>query len=128
MLAGAALFDAPPTELLAERFLSKEGHHLLYAVNDAGEPVGFVSGVETTHPDKGTEMFLYELSVAEAHRRRGIGTALVRALAELARERGCYGMWVGTDADNEAALGAYRAAGAGLPEPFVMLDWSLEGA
>ncbi len=128
LLAGAALFDAPPTELLAERFLSKEGHHLLYAVNDAGEPVGFVSGVETTHPDKGTEMFLYELSVAEAHRRRGIGTALVRALAELARERGCYGMWVGTDADNEAALGAYRAAGAGLPEPFVMLDWSLEGA
>jgi hypothetical protein len=26
---------------------------------------GFVSGVEMSHPDKGTEMFLYELSVAE---------------------------------------------------------------
>ena len=25
-------------------------------------PVGFVSGVEETHPDKGTEMFLYELA------------------------------------------------------------------
>jgi ribosomal protein S18 acetylase RimI-like enzyme len=73
-------------------------------------------------------MFLYELSVAEAHRRRGIGTALVRSLAELARERGCYGMWVSTDADNAAALGAYRAAGAGSPEPFVMLEWSFEGA
>jgi [ribosomal protein S18]-alanine N-acetyltransferase len=124
LLAGAALFDAPPTELLAERFLSKEGHHLLYAVDDDGEPVGFVSGVETTHPDKGTEMFLYELSVAETHRRRGIGTALVRSLAELARERGCYGMWVSTDAGNEAALGAYRAAGARPPQPFVMLEWS----
>jgi GNAT superfamily N-acetyltransferase len=78
LLAGAALFDAPPTELVAERFLSNEGHHLLYAVDDDGEPVGFVSGVETAHPDKGTEMFLYELSVAEAHRRRGIATALVR--------------------------------------------------
>ena len=128
LLAGAALFDVPPIDLLAERFLSSEGHHLLFALDDAGEPVGFVSGIETTHPDKGTEMFLYELSVAEAHRRRGIGTALVESLAELARERGCYGMWVSTEADNTAALGAYRAAGAGPPEPFVMLEWSFEGA
>ena len=28
-------------------------------------PVGFVSGVEMTHPDKDTEMFLYELAVDE---------------------------------------------------------------
>jgi hypothetical protein len=47
-------------------------------------------------------------------------------MAELARERGCYGMWVGTEADNSGALGAYRAAGAGPPEPFVMLEWSFE--
>jgi len=32
-------------------------------------PVGFVSGVEVTHPDKGTEMFLYELAVDETFRR-----------------------------------------------------------
>ena len=39
--------------------------------------MGFVSGVEVTHPDKGTEMFLYELAVDEPFRRRGIGRALV---------------------------------------------------
>ena len=72
---------------------------------------GFVSGVEMTHPDKGTEMFLYELAVEEASRNRGIGRALVRALADLARERGCYGMWVLTDDGNPAALRAYAAAG-----------------
>jgi hypothetical protein len=33
--------------------------------------VGFVTGVEMTHPDKGTEMFLYELSVARLLRHVG---------------------------------------------------------
>ena len=52
-----------------------------------------------------------------------IGRSLVRALAELAVRRGCYGMWVLTDADNAAALATYRTAGAGEPKPQVMLDW-----
>ncbi|HZE00492.1 MAG TPA: GNAT family N-acetyltransferase, partial [Pseudonocardiaceae bacterium] len=56
-------------------------------------------------PDKGTEMFLYELGVDDRFRRRGIGKALVAALAELARESGCYGMWVLTDSDNWAQSG-----------------------
>jgi ribosomal-protein-alanine N-acetyltransferase len=123
VLAGADLFDAPPTEDWAARFLASEGHHLFVAI-DHERPVGFVSGVETTHPDKGTEMFLYELSVHPEHRNRGIGRALVAALADLARERGCYGMWVGTEADTAAALATYRAAGAEPPEPCVTLTWA----
>ncbi len=123
VLAGAALFDSPPMQASTDKFLSTENHHLLVAVDDSGDPIGFVSGVETTHPDKGTEMFLYELSVLEAHRNRGIGTALVKSLVELARAAGCYGMWVGTEPDNAAALATYRAAGAAPPEPFVTLEW-----
>ncbi|MFB8269382.1 GNAT family N-acetyltransferase [Streptomyces sp. NPDC055955] len=64
--------------------------------------------METIHPDKGVEMFLYELSVAEAYRRRGIGRSLVEAPA---RERGCHGMWGGVDTDNAPALATYRGAG-----------------
>jgi ribosomal protein S18 acetylase RimI-like enzyme len=123
VLAGAGLFDAAPTAAWIAKFLSSEGHHLLVALDADGDPVGFVSGVETTHPDKGTEMFLYELSVDPDHRKRGIGRALVEALAELARARGCYGMWVGTEPNNAAALATYRAAGASPPEPLVTLEW-----
>ena len=123
VLACADLFDAPPDAAWTDRYLDNEGHHFLVAVED-GAPVGFVTGVETTHPDKGTEMFLYELSVHSAHRNRGIGTSLVGALGELARDRGCYGMWVATDSGNAAALAAYRAAGAGTPEPCVFLTWA----
>ena len=119
------LFDDAPRPDAVTRFLADPTHHLLLAhVED--HAVGFVSGVETTHPDKGTEMFLYELAVDEAYRRRGIGVALVRALAELARRRGCYGMWVGTESDNPAALATYRAAGAPAPTEHVMFTWTFE--
>ena len=111
----AGLFDDPPDPDATRRFLGETNHHLLIAYDAAGTPVGFVSGVETTHPDKGTEMFLYELGVDEAARRRGVGRALVDALAQLARERGCYGMWTGTESVNEAALATYRSAGAPRP-------------
>jgi ribosomal protein S18 acetylase RimI-like enzyme len=126
VLDAAELFDAPPTNAWTAKFLSSEGHHLLVAIDEDGDPVGFVSGVETTHPDKGTEMFLYELSVDPAHRNRGIGTALVGALADLARTRGCYCMWVGTEPGNAAALATYRAAGASPPEPFMSLEWRFD--
>ena len=124
VLQAGELFDAPPTREWTERFLTSAGHHLLAALEN-GAVVGFVSGVETTHPDKGTEMFLYELSVHPAHRNRGVGRALVGALLALARECGCHGMWVGVEPGNDAAFATYRAAGAGEPAPAFVLEWRL---
>jgi ribosomal protein S18 acetylase RimI-like enzyme len=121
----AALFDLPLRDDAIKRFLDSADHHLLLALDDDGEPVGMVSGVELTHPDKGIEMFLYELGVLEHARGRGVGTALVEALKAIAIEHGCRGMWVLTDADNAAALGAYRRAGATIEEPNLLLEWRL---
>jgi len=118
------LFDGPAAAEATQRFLHDERHHLLVARED-GEPAGFVSGVEMTHPDKGTEMFLYELGVEEPWRRRGIGSALVAALGEVARERGCYGMWSATETDNVAARATYAAAGGTEVPDQVMLEWDL---
>jgi ribosomal protein S18 acetylase RimI-like enzyme len=116
------LFDNSVRPEWTERFLTTDGHHLLLAY--AEEAVaGFVSGVETVHPDKGTEMFLYELAVAEPYRRRGIGRALVERLAALARERGCYGMWVGVEAGNDVALAAYRSAGGKDDGTCTVMTW-----
>jgi ribosomal protein S18 acetylase RimI-like enzyme len=124
VVAASALFDAPAQREWATTFLNDPRHHLLIAYEDDA-PAGFVSGVEMTHPDKGAEMFLYELGVDDGYRGRGIGRALVAALGNLARSRGCYGMWVLTDADNEAAMRTYTATGAGDPDPQVMLSWDL---
>jgi hypothetical protein len=56
-------FDGPVQAAAATRFLGAGGHHTL-AAYDGATVAGFVTGVEMTHPDKGTEMFLYELAVA----------------------------------------------------------------
>ena len=123
MRAAQHLFDKPLQEAAARRFLGLPDHHLLLAF-EGSRPVGFVSGVELTHPDKGTEMFLYELGVEPAFQRRGIGKQLVNALAELVVAQGCYGMWVVVDPDNTGALATYRSAGAEPPSHSVVFTWS----
>jgi ribosomal protein S18 acetylase RimI-like enzyme len=122
VVSAGPLFDGEAGPDATRRFLASPGHHLLLAY-DGQEPVGFVSGVELTHPDKGTEMFLYELAVAEPFQRRGIGKALVGALAELARAAGCYGMFVLTSPTNAAALATYLGAGAEPEGEHAMLGW-----
>ncbi len=122
--AASHLFDGPARDDATARFLAEPGHHLLIAYEDE-RAVGFVSGVEVTHPDKGTEMFLYELAVDEAFRRRGIARTLVEHLAALARAAGCYGMWVVTDHDNEAARGTYEGTGAAPETGQVVEVWTL---
>jgi ribosomal protein S18 acetylase RimI-like enzyme len=121
--SAAHLYDDPVRADAVRRFLDEPGHHLLFA-REGDRVVGFVNGIETTHPDKGTEMFLYELAVDPAAQRRGHGRALVTALADLARDLGCHGMWVLTDGDNAAAVATYTAAGAGTPSTCVMLEWA----
>ena len=124
--AASHLFDGPVRREWAVRFLDLPTHHLCLGWID-GRPAGFVSGMEITHPDKGTEMLLYELGVDEAVRGRGLGTALARALAARAKERGCYDMWTLTDDDNAAARATYRTAGAATEETdLIMPLWSLD--
>jgi ribosomal protein S18 acetylase RimI-like enzyme len=119
----AGLFDETIDPDTTRRFLANEGHHLVLAL-EGETPVGFISGVELLHPDKpGPEMFVYELGVGETFRGRGIGRTLVESLAQLARERGCYGMFVLADEQNPAANATYAAAGGTREPGQVMFAW-----
>ena len=125
LLSASHLFDHPPTADLARSFLEREGHHCLLAIVD-GEPAGFVTGIEIRHPDKQPEMLLHELGVDEHFRRRGIGTALVGALRDLAIERSFRGMWVLTEPDNEPAIRTYESAGNPVDsETTTLIEWPL---
>jgi ribosomal protein S18 acetylase RimI-like enzyme len=119
----AELFDGTPLADATERFVANTSHYLLVAYRDDGEAMGMVSGVALTHPDKGTEMLLYELGVEPQFRREGVATALVEALADLSRQAGHYGMWVAVDTDNEPALATYRRIPGASVEAGTIVSW-----
>ena len=123
LVRASHLFDLPVSPEGARDFLRRPGHVLLMATSQDGEGIGFVSGVEMRHPDKEPEMFIYELGVDESWRRRGVAKTLLSALRDVAMQRGCRGMWTGTEADNEAALAAYRSLGAAVDERSVFITW-----
>jgi aminoglycoside 3-N-acetyltransferase I len=58
------------------------------------------------------EIYLYDLAVAEPHRRRGIATALIRRLREIAHERGAWAVFVQADYADPPAVALYEGLGA----------------
>ena len=54
---------------------------------------------------------------------RWLTASEVDAVAVRAREHGCYGVWVLTDHDNAAAIGAYQRAGGQNPTIQTMVEW-----
>ncbi|MDJ0828079.1 MAG: GNAT family N-acetyltransferase [Rhodobacter sp.] len=104
------LFDEAVDPGQARAFLDDPMHELLLAF--AGDlAVGMASGTVLLHPDKQPAMFINEVGVRDDYLRRGIGRAVTQALIDLARERGCKGVWLGADTDNTPALALYRALG-----------------
>ncbi|NKB66770.1 MAG: GNAT family N-acetyltransferase [Candidatus Latescibacteria bacterium] len=56
-------------------------------------------------------IYLYEIEVAPAYRRRGIGRQMIDLLKELGQSSGAAEIWVGTENDNVAAKGLYQSTG-----------------
>ena len=92
------------------------------------EPVGFVFGYELPRRHGAPSiLFVYELDVAEGHRRQGIAARLMNELAEIARERGIQDGFVLTEPGNDPANALYRSLGGERVET-VMWDFRYTGA
>jgi len=101
------VFDRPVDPGLTREFLADPRHHIAVAVDD-GVVVGFASGVHYIHPDAAAQLWINEVSLAESHRRRGLGMA---ALFQAGRESGCAEAWVLTYRDNGPAMALYASVG-----------------
>ena len=58
-----------------------------------------------------SEVYVYDLAVAEAHRRRGIARRLLEALKPIARARGARVIFVQADRGDAAAIALYQSLG-----------------
>jgi ribosomal protein S18 acetylase RimI-like enzyme len=67
--------------------------------------------------DGGVHASIYDVTVHPDHRRRGVGTALLREAARVARERGAE--WLHVDFEPHL-LGFYRGCGFGATEAGLM--------
>ena len=115
LLEAAYLFDAPPIENAVLAYLQDERNIFLLALEDR-RPVGFLRGTALTQvSSERRQMFIYEIGVAAASRRQGVGTALVRALLEHCRAEGFEEAFVLANPENDAAVHLYRSTG-GVPE------------
>ena len=113
----------PETALLGD-----ERTIFLVSFDEEGAPMGFVFGYELPrrHGDPSI-LFVYELEVDAAWRRRGIASRLLRELAQIARARGIETGFVLTSASNAAAMRLYESIGGTRPnDDDVMWDfeWS----
>jgi aminoglycoside 3-N-acetyltransferase I len=58
-----------------------------------------------------SEIYIYDLAVAEAHRRQGVATELIATLTKIAFKRGAGVIYVQADYGDEPAIGLYSKLG-----------------
>jgi aminoglycoside 3-N-acetyltransferase I len=72
----------------------------------------------------GREIYIYDLAVDAAHRRRGVATALIEHLREIAAQRRAWVIYVQADYGDEPAIGLYEKLG--LREDVIHFDIGME--
>lgn len=115
-------FDHAIIPAQAQAFLDSALHRITVAL-DRGQVIAMASGVMMFHPDKQPAFFKAEVGVNQDFQRRGIGRAVTKTLIDAARAGGSCGIWVATEADNQAARGLYTDLGARATGGVVIYDW-----
>jgi aminoglycoside 3-N-acetyltransferase I len=108
----ATYSGAPPSETYLEGLLGGDAFVALAAVK-GDEVVGGLAAYELPKfEQERSEIYLYDLAVAAAHRREGIATDLILALQEIAAQRGAWVVFVQADPGDEPAVALYTKLGA----------------
>lgn len=103
---------ARPGAAYLERLLARDSFIALAAL-ERGEVVGGIVAYELQKfEQQRSEIYIYDLAVAAAHRRRGIATALILELRKLAAARGAYVMFVQADYGDAPAIALYSKMGS----------------
>ncbi|MBL8262859.1 MAG: AAC(3)-I family aminoglycoside N-acetyltransferase [Xanthomonadaceae bacterium] len=100
----------PDAEYLRS-LLADDGVFALAAIEDDAVIGGLVAYTLRKFERQRSEVYIYDLAVSVAHRRRGIATALIHALQRLATERGAWVIFVQADHGDDPAIALYTKLG-----------------
>ncbi len=116
--------DPPSAAYLAET-LAKDHVVALVALSD-GEVVGGLVAYTLDKLERARrEVYIYDLAVAEGHRRRGVATALIERCRQIAAERGAGVIFVQADHEDAPAVALYEKVGR--REEVLHYDIAVEG-
>jgi aminoglycoside 3-N-acetyltransferase I len=103
----------PPSTDYLRRLLGGDSFIALVALNN-GEVIGGIGAYELRKfEQERSEIYIYDLAVSKAYRRKGIATALIQELKKIATERDAYVIFVqaDTDIEDEPAIALYTKLG-----------------
>ncbi|MBH0239596.1 AAC(3)-I family aminoglycoside N-acetyltransferase [Methylobrevis albus] len=103
--------DAQPDDAYLQRLLGGDGFVALGAVADGEVIGGLAAYVLPKFEQARSEIYVYDLAVDAAHRRRGVATALFTALQPIAAEAGAYVIIVQADLPDAPAIALYDKLG-----------------
>jgi aminoglycoside 3-N-acetyltransferase I len=102
----------PPDEYL--RGLLAGSTFIAIAALDEAEVVGGLAAyVLPKFEQARSEIYIYDLAVVESHRRRGVATAMIKKLQELAVDLGAWVIFVQADYGDDPAIELYTKLGSG---------------
>jgi aminoglycoside 3-N-acetyltransferase I len=107
-----ASYVPAPSEDYFHRVLDQEQVIVLTAADGGSVIGGLVAYVLDKLEQERREIYIYDLAVAKACRRRGIATALIGRLQAIAAEIGAWVIFVQADYGDDPAIALYEKLGA----------------
>ena len=101
----------PPADAYFRDLLGKDHITVLVAITEGRVVGGLVAYDLDKFERPRRETYIYDLAVAETHRRQGVATDLISRLQELAGERGAWVIFVQADYADPPAIALYEKLG-----------------
>lgn len=114
-----------PSTGYLERLLGSDSFIALAALEGADVIGGLAAYELRKFEQERSEIYIYDLAVDAAHRRRGVATALILELRRIAAARGAYVIFVQADHGDEPAIALYSKLG--VREDVLHFDIAVSG-
>jgi aminoglycoside 3-N-acetyltransferase I len=117
---------ARPSQAYLQRLLGSDYFIAIAALKHEAVVGGLAAYELQKFEQERSEIYIYDLAIAAAHRRQGLATALIQELKKIAVARGAYVIFVQADIGDAPAIALYEKLG--VREDVLHFDIAVLGA